>query len=899
MEQCDSHVDGGQRCGTPGTAFQCRYLCAESREDGAPGSFTCPDGLGCGVDGVCRAPSGSFTAGFFQSGFAYGTRLADFNGDGTADLLTRAPTRIDVRYFDASRAVITTQSLGGEATVVPFVGDVDASIDATGAPVPRFADAVFSEQFGIVVALGSTGGLVPKSYAGLRPASGVPIEVFSVPGTAVPTRDWAIAFAVARTGDDAFSLLYLDRDGSQAVLAMPGGWGDVPRATTGDFDRTSPTCHEVLFTYVYDRDPAPGEAATPAPGALYTWRPCRLNDVFGFPVPAPDPLRRIEIVAQDVGADPVVVQPGALVDIDGDGALDIAVEVDESGGASCPVFDGSPVEACKLYVAFGDDAGNFVSPSGVADQVGPLRSLIIPEQRGLGQVVDVGVTPLAWGDFNGDGRSDLVDANGVYLRLEEDLGLPDPEFLLVADNRGVPWIEAFADDVDGDGRDDVVALPLLSSSLTFMRSSPAGSLGYADLQLDAPVFDIDRGDFDGDGRLDLLRLGFAADFSGLEVGVHYFEGSGFGPAVRAGTFDAVEPLPRLATGRLALAADALDDFAVVIAVGEGAEASPTLALFEGRADRQPVSPIRLAEARPRSATVAHVAPGRRSILTASTGDVFAVDLDDAAGALGDPRVVPALALASGAPMFQAPVVAQPSVVQLAAADLDGIPGDEIVAVVPACEQIQTGEFSARIVCVEGSETSRILVLGADLAVRHQVDVEGLGASSFVGAVRAIAGQLVLRDLDADGDVDVLVMLTRGGDGADRGVLRSRIIALVNEGEGGLAGAVEVPAPECPAVNGADVVGVRGVDAAGAPGAPASIWVGTSCGVFRTALGDGSTFAPLQPVAGTDVGSGVTDVAAGDVDGDGLLDLVVTYDVATVLFFGDEAIVGTAAQEVAP
>lgn len=888
-EQCDRHADAGQRCGDPGTAVQCRYLCAETTEDGEALEYACPLDQGCGVDGVCRAAAGTFTPGFVQSGFAYGTRLADFNGDGTDDLLTRAPTRIDVRYFDASRAVINTQSLGGEATVIPFVGDVDASIDATGAPTPRFADTVFSEQFGLVVALGSAAGLVPRSYAGLRPATRHPIEVFSIPGSSFPGLDLADAFAVARTIDAGYALFHLDREVITNLFALPSGWGDVPHATTGNFDRTSDTCEEVLFTYVHEAAPPEGESSAKKPGGLYTWRPCPIADVFSLGVITD--LGRISI-QESAGIEPVVVRPGSLVDIDGDGNIDVVVEVDEEGGSDCPMYDGSPVEACKLYASLGDGEGGFVSPQGVEDEAGPLRSLIIPELR-AGVTVDVGVTPLAWGDFNADGLADLVDANGVYLHVPEGPPLgPDPDYFLVADNRGVPWIQAFADDFDGDGRDDVVALPQLSSSLTFLRSSPAGNLGYADLQLDAPVFDIDRGDFDGDGRLDLLRLGFAADLGGLEVAVHYFEGSGFGPAVRAGTFDATTPLPHVATGRLRLAPDALDDFAVVTASGE--DAAPSIALFEGRADRQPVSPIRLPVERPRSATVMERAPGERAVVSASTGDVFYVDLDANAATLGDPQAVPSLLVAPdpdpalGRPPFlEPPLTPLAAVVQLAAGDLDGEAGDELVAVVPGCEEVETGEFSARIACVPGTEISRVIVLDGDLSPIGAIEVDGLGASSFVGAVRAISGQLVLRDLDADGDLDVLLMLTHRGEG---GVLESRIVALANDGQGHLDQPVELPAPPCPPpTETVDLVGVRGVDAAPASGGPAAIYVGTSCGVFRTAMGDGFVPAAPELVLGTDVGLGVTDVATGDVDGDGLRDLVVTYDVATVLFFGDERV----------
>src|SRR5579864_1993152 len=79
-EDCDTHDIGSFKCGAPGTAAACRITCTAAS--------ACPDGWGCGVDGVCRQPSGVFPAasGPLSEGIA-GIHVGDFDGDGRQDIL--------------------------------------------------------------------------------------------------------------------------------------------------------------------------------------------------------------------------------------------------------------------------------------------------------------------------------------------------------------------------------------------------------------------------------------------------------------------------------------------------------------------------------------------------------------------------------------------------------------------------------------------------------------------------------------------------------------------------------------------------------------------------------------------------------------------------------------------
>jgi hypothetical protein len=125
---------------------------------------------------------------------------------------------------------------------------------------------------------------------------------------------------------------------------------------------------------------------------------------------------------------------------------------------------------------------------------------------------------LGWyvfaGDFNGDGRSDLVQLNGSYgeawVGLNNGSNIPYPNywgrpgFLYNPQNRY--WIGV--GDVNNDGRDDLVQITpygdawvALSSGLSFGAPSRWGWLGFKfDL---ANAWGIHIGDFNGDGKADL------------------------------------------------------------------------------------------------------------------------------------------------------------------------------------------------------------------------------------------------------------------------------------------------------------------------------------------------------------------------------------------------------------
>lgn len=152
---------------------------------------------------------------------------------------------------------------------------------------------------------------------------------------------------------------------------------------------------------------------------------------------------------------------------------------------------------------------------------GPLRLRLytrfgyapIARPRSLGLEAGVALD-CAVGDFNHDGRDDLVLAEGlwrngslqVFLQREED-PLPSPLIL----RRGLGCFSAAVSaDLDGNGRDDIVAVCRQSSRLEIFRQLEGrGLVGEKPRPVERGPSAVAAADVDGDGRVEI------AVFSGL------------------------------------------------------------------------------------------------------------------------------------------------------------------------------------------------------------------------------------------------------------------------------------------------------------------------------------------------------------------------------------------------
>ncbi|MFO0746713.1 MAG: FG-GAP-like repeat-containing protein [Myxococcota bacterium] len=176
-----------------------------------------------------------------------------------------------------------------------------------------------------------------------------------------------------------------------------------------------------------------------------------------------------------------------LVDVNQDGKLDVAVSSFDSADVRVLLNTTSATAALPTFapaVAFATGAGS---------------------------------SALAVGDFNGDGKKDLVTANfsgSVTVLLNTTaIGAGTPSFTSSALTAGARPNGAFVADFDRDGRDDIAIANYnnlqIGSASVFLNKTPTNA---ATPTFDAPLSlgagagpdGISGGDFDGDGAPDLV-----------------------------------------------------------------------------------------------------------------------------------------------------------------------------------------------------------------------------------------------------------------------------------------------------------------------------------------------------------------------------------------------------------
>ena len=258
-------------------------------------------------------------------------------------------------------------------------------------------------------------------------------------------------------------------------------------------------------------------------------------------------------------------QPGALAvgDFDRDGRVDVAVGADGTADVTILLGDGRgglrpgarvPAGPHPTEMVAADFNRDGAADLAIANHESPDLVVLLGDGKGglrpaPGSPVRVHSVPhphtLAACDADGDGKLDLVlDSWGenrlTLLRGDGRGGFAGPGEPIEVGRK--PYRNLIAGDFDGDGRCDLVAPSYGDGVITLLRGDGRGGFRAAPAVHAGPApFTVAAGDLDGDGKLDLAVQNYSGHIADpSDDALTFLLGDGHG-GFRLG--------PRIATGR--------------------------------------------------------------------------------------------------------------------------------------------------------------------------------------------------------------------------------------------------------------------------------------------------------------------------------------------------------------
>lgn len=834
-EDCDTFdpqgVNKGQVCRAPGKAGECHIDCTPPRDGGvAP----CPEGWGCDIDSLCRAPDVTFTQ-LPRSAVGGIDALArgDFDGDGRDDLLSRKPhdlvgrASLGFHYFDARGILVDSRPMPISSTwpaIGPIAGDgrddVAFSDARLGVLLGRQDRTWVPETFTpyVLADVSARAVGVADSQVTVRTSMGVL-------GKSAPI----VTLTTLAGGKGLYIPIPDDKEGQLTLRTpLPGTAeqlaGELVAANVLD-DPSSP-CREVLLGF---------RAAT----AFDVVDLCGVDAETGLPSWRRDE-RHLSVSLEPPA--PIDSAPLA-VDVNGDGHLDVLIS---AGGVP--------------YVALGDGSS--------------LRTAI-PYEPPAALRSELGtpfVLPLAVGDFTGDGVLDFVMRNRLLVSWFQP-GSALPHYASGYENLSNPWTVAHIADLNGNGHVDVVVAAQGSLNATFFNGTGTQNLIPGQLPSGKPISHLTVGDFDGDLLRDVAFVEATHDDSEpdslmVAYGAHSQVPST--PVAVARVHD-IEQLGRFGD-------HGVDTTSLVTSRTVDGHLQSSLYFLSGSAVRIPLAPLELITFSPQGSLLGVNAlsialgdftePDHRDIvaLVCEGNDagptsfwlVSSIDHESPTPEFLPGKLSPGL-LPSEAARVGKGYLSSKMYATSASADFDGDKRDDLAWAMPYEDSTPTAPLAS---C--GVEIFSVLGGPArELRSRGLVTLP----------VRCVDPQLAAIDADVDGHLD-LVLLTGSEGGEDR-----KLFILWNDRAGGFS-STAVAQLDAAGVAPQAFTGLKGTAATVArPGRPFGIAFVTKNALMFAPVKD-RAFAAPEPLANLTNG---TSVVAGDFNGDRATDLAVADNGDLIVF----------------
>jgi hypothetical protein len=543
-EDCDTYPVGvGTYCRPPGSpAGACRFDCTTGS------GHSCPSGWGCGTDGICRQPTGTFRqANGPVAANAWRLLTGDFDGKGRQDVFVRAAidgvgqSSSRIHYYQPN----PDHSIGLADTLV-----LPAQI---ASPVLADFNQDQKTDLGCVI----DGGIDVMLGQSDRTLSPVAYPAYTLPGAQVaiaelteynitPVADLVVftsvpgmpsAVSLATTGTQSASIFYPSPKGP-ADLAGPMITAAFVEA------KAQEACDQLVVAF------------TGATG-VDVYSPCTFQGTGIVPNVA-GPIAHVSL---PVGF--TVAQGVRAGDVDGDTHLDLLIGTN---------FD-------STYWARGDGTGAF----------GAATKLVVGTVGALNASIRL---PVAVGDLNADGKADFVAPTGIYV--SNPFGT-SPYVKSVQKSAGL-WTEGAIADLNADNLPDVVAASNTELDVDFYVGNGSLELNPFTISTSGTVSQLAVGDFDGDRVNDVAIAEAPADPTlPNDVSIAWGQAAAQPlPPARVGQFATVTQtvaLPRPFT--------TLSDLAVV-AVAHPPNAPSTTLISELLANggRQPIAPYFLVQGNP-------------------------------------------------------------------------------------------------------------------------------------------------------------------------------------------------------------------------------------------------------------------------------------------------------------